>query len=322
MVYNSICKSAATQKRVLGRSAVARFLLPMAAAGLISLSGCASLSCSKNRDEEELSKYIQAQIEMLPNPGIHEVRACAAAGHVTIGGRVDSPATLKEIVRAVANTPGLTQLSFFGVEFAPPEISDDEIVVNARATAEEAIGTELASQLGYYCEDHRLFVYGKLPSLAIREKLDEAVRELPGVGLYHVSCEVVLENPPSDVQVVKSVRRKFRKPFDLPNLAFRAGQVEVGSVNNVVVLTGKAPTFLGKLSAGVQASQVDGVRYVVNRIVVPGLNQPSKPDAQHAAEPTESDGEITQAVLLLQTEDPVRDENAGQVIEAILIQSL
>jgi hypothetical protein len=47
--------------------------------------------------------------------------------------------------------------------------------------------------------------------------------------------------------------------------------VNVVSVNNVVYLTGKAPTLLGKLSAGAQAAQIEGVRYVVNRIEVPGI---------------------------------------------------
>lgn len=233
-------------------------------------SGCAFLpraTCS----DQTFAEYVHVQAEKVPIPGIYELRTTAAGGHVTLGGRVDSPETLKEIVKTVGGTPGITELSFFGVEFQPPDVSDDEIVAEARRVASEAIGEELTSKLGFYCEDHKLFVYGTLPSSPIRERLDEAVRRVRGVGLYHVSCEVVMQDPPSDAEVVAAVRRKFRRALELPNLTFRASQVEVQSVNNVVYLSGRAPTFLGKLSAQQQALQVDGVRYVINRITVPDI---------------------------------------------------
>jgi osmotically-inducible protein OsmY len=232
--------------------------------------------------DREFADYMQTQAEKLPIAGVQELRAAAAGGHVTLGGRVDSPATLVQLVRAIANTPGLTELSFFGVEFAPADIPDDQIVANARETAANVIGDELASQLGYYCEDHRLFVYGKLPSLPLRERLDEAMRQLPGVGLYHVSVEIVLTDPPSDEQVVTAVRRKFRRVTELPNLAFRASQIQVQSVNNVVYLSGRAPSFLGKLSAGSQAAQVEGVRYIINQIEVPDIRITDMPNGQAA----------------------------------------
>jgi hypothetical protein len=246
---------------------------------LLSTAGCMSLpraTCS----DKEFADYMHTQAEKLPIAGVYEVRTAAAGGHVTLGGRVESPETLKQLVAAIASTPGLTELSFFGVEFAPADIPDDEIVANARGTAANVIGAERASQLGYYCEDHRLFVYGTLPSLPMREHLDEALRKLPGVGLYHVSVEIVMPDPPSDDQVVAAVRRKFRRVTELPNLAFRASQIQVQSVNNVVHLSGRASTFLGKLSAGSQAAHVEGVRYVVNRIEVPNIRITEIPNGQ------------------------------------------
>jgi hypothetical protein len=230
--------------------------------------------------DDDFADYMHTQAEKLPIAGIYELRTAAAGGHVTLGGRVESPETLKQLVAAIASTPGLTELSFFGVEFAPADIPDDVIVANARETAANVIGDELAAQLGYYCEDHRLFVYGKLPSLPMREQLDEALRQLPGVGLYHVSVEIVMPDPPSDDQVVAAVRRKFRRVTELPNLTFRASQIQVQSVNNVVYLTGRSSTFLGKLSAGLQAAHVEGVRYVVNRIEVPNIRPSDMPNGQ------------------------------------------
>jgi len=234
------------------------------------LAGCSHLpraTCS----DEAFAEYMQVQAEKLPIPGVYELRTTAAGGHVTLGGRVDSPETLKELVKVIAMTPGLTQLSFFGVEFEPADVPDTEIASNARQAVAAAVGEELTSQLGFYCEDHRLFVHGRVPSSVVRERIDETVRRVPGVGLYHVSCEVILENPPSDDQVVAAVRRKFRRVGELPNLTFRASQIEVRSVNNVVHLSGRAPSYLGKLSAGSQAAHVEGVRYVINRIVVPDI---------------------------------------------------
>jgi hypothetical protein len=142
----------------------------------------------------------------------------------------------------------------------------------------------------------------------MREKLEETIRQVPGVGLYHVSCEIVLMNPPTDAQVVAAVRRKFRRPLQLPNFTFRASQVQVTSVNNVVHLSGKAPTLAGKLAAGAQAAQVEGVRYVVNRIEVPGIRitdqpqVPVQPDAPAPEDSTPSDPEGVSADYELDAE--------------------
>lgn len=252
------------------------------------MAGCAVIPRATQSDEA-FADYVHTQAEKMPIPGIYELRTSAAGGHVTLGGRMDSPDTLKQVVRAVANTPGLTQLSFFGVEFDPPDIPDDVIVANARAEAATVIGADIATKLSFYCEDHRLFVYGTLPSLPMRERLEEAMRKVQGVGLYHVTCEVVLVNPPADARVVAAVKRKFRRPLELPNVTFRASQVEVKSINNVVYLTGKAPTLLGKLSAGAQAAQIEGVRYVVNRIEVPGVRITDRPQGQPQRDGTTPD---------------------------------
>jgi osmotically-inducible protein OsmY len=264
----------ATRKQPGAIGLVARFLAAIVPLVLIA-SGCSAIPRAHGSDDE-FADYVHDQAEKVPIPGIYELRAAAAGGHVTLGGRVDSPDTLKQLVRSVAKTPGITQLSFFGVEFDPPDVPDDVIVANARAAANTVVGPDIASKLGFYCEDHRLFIYGTLPSLPMRERLEEAIRQVHGVGLYHVTCEVVLEHPPSDAQVVSAVRRKFRRPLELPNLTFRSSQVQVKSVNNIVYLTGRAPTLAGKLSAQMQASQVEGVRYVVNRIEVPGVRVPDR----------------------------------------------
>jgi osmotically-inducible protein OsmY len=201
-----------------------------------------------------------------------------------------------------------------GVEFEPPDVPDDVIVAHARNAADQAIGNDLASKLGYYCEDHRLFVYGTLPSLPLREKLEEAIRQVHGVGLYHVTCEVVLTDPPSDARVVAAVKRKFRRPLDLANITFRASQVEVTSVQNVVYLTGKANTLLGKLSAGAQAAQVEGVRYVVNRIEVPGVPSMDVPRTQPPLNEQPSPAEPAAAKVLY---EPASD--TGELSEALRI---
>lgn len=264
------------------------------------LAGCTCCPClpRASQSDEEFARIIHREAEQGALPGLTELRVSAAGGHVTLGGRADSPETVKQLVTAVAAIPKVCELSFYGMEFCPAPLPDEVIAAEARRAAGEAIGETLAAQLGYYCEDHFLIVYGRLPSLALREKLEAAVRTLPGVGRYHVSCEVVLPSPPRDAQVVAAVRRKFRRTFELPNLSFRASQVEVSSSNNVVHLGGRAPTYLGKLAAGAQAAQVPGVRYVVNHIQVPGVapaqrtpNQsPNLAPNQSAPEPPRADG--------------------------------
>lgn len=267
--------------------------------------------------DKAFADYMHTQAEKLPIPGIYELRMSAAGGHVTLGGRFDSPETVKQLVKAIANTPGLTELSFYGVEFAPADIPDDQIVANARKVAAETIGDEQAAQLGYYCEDHRMFITGKLPSLPMRERLEEAMRQLPGVGLFHVSVEIVMEHPPSDAQVVAAVRRKFRRVGELPNLTFRASQIEVRSVNNIVYLSGKAPTLLGKLSAGSQAAQVEGVRYVINRIGVPTIRITDMPNGQTPPDAMPPENAADSAEFIMDDEP---DGDAPADPEVILIQ--
>lgn len=263
--------------------------------GLATLPvGCMSLpraTCS----DEAFADYIHTQAEKVSLPGLYELRTTADGGHVTLGGRVDSPETLRQLVTALATTPGLCELSFFGMEFCPPDIPDEVIAANAREAAIKAIGPDCACPLSYYCEDHFLVVTGKMPSSPARERLDAAVRAVPGVGLYHVSCEIVMPNPPSDEQVVAAVRKKFRNPFELPNLTFRSSQVEITSKNNVVTLTGRAPNLLGRLSAGAQAAQVEGVRYVVNRVLVPGVPPTEQEPGQPSPEPPASPSGVSPA---------------------------
>jgi osmotically-inducible protein OsmY len=282
------------------------------------IAGCAVIPRATHSDEA-FADYVHTQAETLPIPGIYELRTTAAGGHVTLGGRMDSPDTLKQVVRAVARTPGLTQLSFFGVEFDPADVPDDVIVANARAEAATAIGSDNAAKLGFYCEDHRLFVYGILPSLPMRERLEEAMRQVRGVGLYHVTCEVVLVNPPSDARVVAAVKRKFRRPLELPNVTFRASQVEVTSINNVVYLAGRAPTLLGKLSAGAQAAQVEGVRYVVNRIEVPGVRITDRPQGQPPHGGTPPDNGTTATETDASNADYEYDRDPDESQEGVMI---
>ena len=157
------CNVAVSGRKVARRVSATPICLGTGLVALVAISGCMSLpraTCS----DREFADYMHTQAEKLPIAGIYELRTAAAGGHVTLGGRVESPESLKQLVAAIASTPGLTELSFFGVEFAPADIPDDVIVANARETAASVIGEELASQLGCYCEDHRLFVYGKLPN--------------------------------------------------------------------------------------------------------------------------------------------------------------
>ena len=126
-------------------------------------AGCMSLpraTCS----DEAFADYIHTQAEKVSLPGLYELRTTADGGHVTLGGRVDSPETLRQLVTALATTPGLCELSFFGMEFCPPDIPDEVIAANAREAAIKAIGPDCACPLSFYCEDHFLVVTGKLPS--------------------------------------------------------------------------------------------------------------------------------------------------------------
>lgn len=238
--------------------------------GILLNAGCYAIPRGPSKSDEELADAVYKRIAGARIRGVSEFQASADGGHVTIGGRVDSVETLKQVVAAIGFTPGLRELSFYGMEFDTAEIADEEILAEMRRSVEAAIGPDLAKQLGYFCEDHFAIVFGRLPSFAVREQVEEAVRVVPGIGRYFVAAEIVLADPPSDDAVVQSVERKFRNLFDIYNLTFRAGDIRVESNKNVVTLTGRASSVAGRLGAEMQAKRALGVRYVINRIEVPG----------------------------------------------------
>jgi osmotically-inducible protein OsmY len=244
--------------------------LPLLVAFAWLSSGCYAIPHVPGPSDEALAEVVREKVGHSHIQGVYEFQASANGGHVTIGGRVDSPNTLKQVVTALALTRGICELSYMGMEFCPPDVPDSEIIANIRQAVVAAIGAEDARNLGVYCEDHLAIVYGTLPSLVVREKVEDAVRSVPGVAKYYVAAEIVLRDPPSDDEVVQAVRRKFRNPLDVYNLLFRAGDIEVASENNIVTLTGYVPNVAGKLAAELQAKRTVGVRYVISRLQIPG----------------------------------------------------
>src|SRR5262245_53061466 len=74
---------------------------------IFASAGCGSIPRA-TRSDQEFADYIHSQAEKLPIPGVYELRTSAAGGHVTLGGRVDYPETLREAGGAVAKTPRTT----------------------------------------------------------------------------------------------------------------------------------------------------------------------------------------------------------------------
>ena len=118
-------------------------LVVLAALGIL-LPGCVAIHTllapkiympRPNCDDEIFARQVHSLIETLPLPGLYELRTTAAGGHVTLGGRVDSPATLQQLVTGIAATPGLCELSFFGMEFCPPDVPDYVVVEQGGAAA-------------------------------------------------------------------------------------------------------------------------------------------------------------------------------------------
>ncbi len=247
-----------------------RVVLLLSAAIIATLTGagCCALCTRPSPSDRQLARRIERVVEKAGIPGVKQVQASARQGLVTLGGIVESPEALQRAVVLVASDPGVEELSFLGVTFDPPKLSDKQIVALMRAAARRAIGPEYADRLGYYCEDHFGVVYGTLPSLALRQRLDEAMRGVRGIGPYFVAVEVVLEDPPPDDVVARAVRRKLRNPLDVKNLLLIGSDIDVTVEDNVVRLEGTVRNYLAKLVAKQQAETVEGVRYVVNHLRV------------------------------------------------------
>ena len=75
------------------------------------------------------------------------------------------------------------------------------------------------------------------------------------------------ENPRTDSQVAADIQNKINSDANLPNK-----QIAVGSSNGVVTLSGTVGSESERLAAGNDASQIDGVKTVVNNLVVSSAN--------------------------------------------------
>ncbi len=271
--------------RSAARSARLAVLLVWAVIGTaFSGTGCCVLCTRPSPSDQQLARRVEQLIEKASIPGVKQVQASARKGLVTLGGIVETPEALQRAVVVAASDPHVRELSFLGVTFDPPELSDEEIESLMREAARQAIGAELADQLGYYCEDHFGVVYGTLPSLVLRQRLDEAMRSVKGIGPYFVAVEVVLEDPPPDDTVAAAVRRKLHNPLDVKNLLLIGSKIDVTVENNVVRLDGTVRNYLAKLVAKQQAERVEGVRYVINNLQVRGHTEPRGAQADQAAE--------------------------------------
>ena len=253
----------------MGRAYPSRLSLATLITGIL-LTGCQSLCVGPSLADRELADRVRSLIQKAQIPGVKQVQASARNGLVTLGGIVETPVALQRAVVLAASDPHVRDLSFLGVKFDPPALSDAQIVEHMRAAARKAIGPELAEQLGYFCEDHFGVVYGTLPNLRLRQQLDEAIRNVPGIGPYFVAVEVVLQDPPPDEAVAQAVRKKLHNPLDVKNLLLLGSDIRVRVDENVVILEGTVKNFLAKLVATQQAETVDGVRYVINHLRVDG----------------------------------------------------
>jgi osmotically-inducible protein OsmY len=256
-----------------------------------SLAGCCGPCSRPSPEDQQLAQQIRELIERAEIPGVQQVQVSAHRGHVTLGGVVTNPVALQRAVVLAAGHPQVQQLSFLGVQFEPPEVSDEELVERMRQAAIAAIGPDHAGRLGYYCEDHFGVVYGTLPSLALRRRLDEAIRRVEGVGPYFIAVEVVLPDPPDDRALEQAVRRKLTNPLDLRNLWLAGSHIQIRSRQNVVLLEGTVRHYLARLIAEDQVRQVEGVRYVINRLRVerptlsPPMEIPQSPSTSLGSQP-------------------------------------
>lgn len=240
----------------------------LACIATVPVGGCCALCQRPTADDVALANRVRERIQRAGIPGIKQVQASASNGLVTLGGIVESPAALQRAVILVGTDPGIRDLSYLGVKFDPPEVSDEEIVARMRKAAESVLGPELAGQLGYYCEDHFGVVYGVLPSAALRDRLDTAIRNVEGIGPYFVAVEVKLEDAPSDDAVKAAVERELHSFFNPRRLLLVGSHIEVECHKNVVILKGTVKNYLARMVAEQQAKQVPGVRYVINRLEV------------------------------------------------------
>src|SRR5437016_12489297 len=95
------------------------------------------------------------------------------------------------------------------------------------------------------------------------------------------------QTPRSDSQVASDITNKINSDANLPNK-----QIAVGSNNGVVTLSGTVASESERLTAANDASQVEGVKTVVNNLVVSGANgmADNMPPVSHRATATRGSG--------------------------------
>ena len=114
--------------------------------------------------------------------------------------------------------------------------------------------------------------------------------------------------PRTDSQVTADIQNKINSDANLPNK-----QIAVGSNNGVVTLTGTVSSENERLAAANDASTVDGVKTVVNNLVVApaqnGMadNMPSAEPTHRRATATKSSGNRVRTTPLAENTAPMQD---------------
>ncbi len=240
-------------------------LLPLLA---LMAGGCCAVCERPSPADSALAERVRQRIQRAGIPGVKQVQTSAKDGLVTLGGIVESPIALQRAVVLASMERDVRDLSYLGVRFDPPDVPDEEIVRRMKRAAAGVLGPDLAGELGYYCEDHFGVVYGTLPSAALRDRLDEAIRQVEGIGPYFIAVDVQLENPPPDDVVQRAVERELHSFFNPRRLLLIGSHIQVECKDNVVTLSGTVKSYLARMVAEQQARQVPGVRYVINRLRV------------------------------------------------------
>src|SRR6185312_225083 len=114
--------------------------------------------------------------------------------------------------------------------------------------------------------------------------------------------------PRTDSQVTADIQNKINSDANLPNK-----QIAVGSSNGVVTLTGTVSSENERLAAANDASTVDGVKTVVNNLVVApaqnGMadNTPSPEPTRRRATATKSSGNRVRTAPIAENTAPMQD---------------
>jgi osmotically-inducible protein OsmY len=206
-----------------------------------------------------LRNAVIRQLDWDPEVDDSAIGVAAGTGVVTLTGFIDSYAGKLAAERSVKRVRGVRAVANDLVVRLKVDRTDADIAADAAQALALRPGIPESVQAAVH--NGRVTLTGKVERLVQREQAEDAVRHIRGVRGVMSHIEVAPRSIEADIRrrIVQALHR---------NAEADARSIDVAIDDDIVILTGTAPSGFQREAAERAAASAPGIRWVDNRLVV------------------------------------------------------